>query len=148
MLSQDLVAALETLSKDDVSVEELTAHPHPLRSLPREQKRDSGPLAAHRTAARYARSGALRGEFPELRGELASGSAGDRQPLRKTRAPRIQGEAHVRKPQVARLQETGGVTLGERCVIGANSVVTRDLPPRVIAAGSPAKVIKEIDFAR
>ena len=41
---------------------------------------------------------------------------------------------------------TSGVTIGERCVVGANSVVTRDLPPRTIAAGSPAKVIKEIEF--
>jgi acetyltransferase-like isoleucine patch superfamily enzyme len=41
---------------------------------------------------------------------------------------------------------TGGVTLGERCVIGANSVVTRDIPGGVIAAGAPAKVIREIDF--
>jgi acetyltransferase-like isoleucine patch superfamily enzyme len=41
---------------------------------------------------------------------------------------------------------TSGVTIGERCVIGANSVVTRDLPPRVIAAGAPAKVIREIDY--
>jgi acetyltransferase-like isoleucine patch superfamily enzyme len=39
---------------------------------------------------------------------------------------------------------TSGVTVGERCVIGANSVVTRDLPPRVIAAGAPAKVIREV----
>ena len=43
---------------------------------------------------------------------------------------------------------TSGVTIGERCVIGANSVVTGDLPPRVIAAGSPAKVIKEVEFRR
>jgi acetyltransferase-like isoleucine patch superfamily enzyme len=43
---------------------------------------------------------------------------------------------------------TSGVTIGERCVIGANSVVTRDIPPRTIAAGSPAKVLKEIEFAR
>jgi acetyltransferase-like isoleucine patch superfamily enzyme len=43
---------------------------------------------------------------------------------------------------------TSGVTIGERCVIGANSVVTRDLPPHTIAAGSPAKVIKEIEFTR
>ncbi len=33
-------------------------------------------------------------------------------------------------------------------MIGANSVVTQDLPPRVIAAGTPAKVIKEIEFKR
>jgi len=41
---------------------------------------------------------------------------------------------------------TGGVTIGERTVIGANSVVTSDLPPRVIAAGAPARVIREIEF--
>jgi acetyltransferase-like isoleucine patch superfamily enzyme len=41
---------------------------------------------------------------------------------------------------------TGGVEIGERCVIGANSVVTRDLPAGVIAAGAPAKVIREIEF--
>ena len=32
---------------------------------------------------------------------------------------------------------TSGVTVGERCVIGANSVVTEDLPPYSIAAGVP-----------
>jgi acetyltransferase-like isoleucine patch superfamily enzyme len=41
---------------------------------------------------------------------------------------------------------TSGVTVGERCVIGANSVVIDDLPPRVIAAGSPARVIREIRY--
>src|SRR3954463_15097127 len=41
-----------------------------------------------------------------------------------------------------------GVEIGERSVVGANSVVTQDLPPRVIAAGSPAKVLKEIEFRR
>jgi acetyltransferase-like isoleucine patch superfamily enzyme len=41
---------------------------------------------------------------------------------------------------------TTGVTIGERCVIGANSVVTRDIPPRSIAAGSPAKVIKQVEY--
>jgi acetyltransferase-like isoleucine patch superfamily enzyme len=41
---------------------------------------------------------------------------------------------------------TGGVTIGERTVVGANSVVTRDLPGGVIAAGAPARIIREIDF--
>ena len=41
---------------------------------------------------------------------------------------------------------TTGVTIGDRCVIGSNSVVTKDLPDGVIAAGSPAQVIREIDF--
>ena len=41
---------------------------------------------------------------------------------------------------------TGGVTIGDRCVIGANSVVTKDIPSGVIAAGAPAKVIREIEF--
>jgi acetyltransferase-like isoleucine patch superfamily enzyme len=41
---------------------------------------------------------------------------------------------------------TGGVEIGERSVIGANSVVTSDLPAGVIAAGAPAKVIREIEF--
>jgi acetyltransferase-like isoleucine patch superfamily enzyme len=41
---------------------------------------------------------------------------------------------------------TTGVTIGERCVVGANSVVTKDVPARSIAAGVPAKVLREIAF--
>jgi acetyltransferase-like isoleucine patch superfamily enzyme len=41
---------------------------------------------------------------------------------------------------------TSGVTIGERCVIGANSVVTGDLPPHSIAAGAPAKVLKTVQY--
>jgi acetyltransferase-like isoleucine patch superfamily enzyme len=37
---------------------------------------------------------------------------------------------------------TSGVTVGERCVIGANSVVTGDLPPYCIAAGIPARILR------
>jgi len=37
-----------------------------------------------------------------------------------------------------------GVTIGRGSVIGAGSVVTRDIPPGVIAAGNPARVIRQI----
>lgn len=38
-----------------------------------------------------------------------------------------------------------GVTIGDNTVVGAGSVVTKDLPVNVIAYGSPAKVIREIN---
>ena len=38
-----------------------------------------------------------------------------------------------------------GVTIGEYALIGANSVVTKSVPPRCIAAGSPARVLKRWD---
>jgi acetyltransferase-like isoleucine patch superfamily enzyme len=37
-----------------------------------------------------------------------------------------------------------GVRIGRGSVIGAGSVVTRDIPPGVIAAGNPARVLQEI----
>ena len=37
-----------------------------------------------------------------------------------------------------------GVTIGENSVIGAGSVVTKDIPPNSLAMGVPCKVIKEI----
>lgn len=37
-----------------------------------------------------------------------------------------------------------GVTIGPDTVVGAGSVVTRDLPPSVVAAGNPARVIRSI----
>lgn len=41
-----------------------------------------------------------------------------------------------------------GVKLGDGCVIGANAVVTHDIPPYCVAAGVPAKVIKKYDFEK
>ena len=37
-----------------------------------------------------------------------------------------------------------GVTIGNRCVIGAGSVVTKDIPDDVFAAGNPCKVIRSL----
>jgi maltose O-acetyltransferase len=37
-----------------------------------------------------------------------------------------------------------GVTIGDRTVIGAGSVVTRDIPAKVFAAGNPCRVVREI----
>ena len=37
-----------------------------------------------------------------------------------------------------------GVTIGHGTIVGAGSVVTSDLPPMVLAAGAPARVIKPI----
>jgi len=44
----------------------------------------------------------------------------------------------------ARAIVLGGVTIGSGSVIGAGSVVTRDVPPLSVAAGQPARVIKSI----
>jgi UDP-2-acetamido-3-amino-2,3-dideoxy-glucuronate N-acetyltransferase len=37
------------------------------------------------------------------------------------------------------------VTIGERAIVGAGSVVTKDVPPNTIAAGNPAQAIRKID---
>jgi acetyltransferase-like isoleucine patch superfamily enzyme len=38
-----------------------------------------------------------------------------------------------------------GVTIGKGSVIGASSIVAKDVPPGVIAAGNPARVVREIE---
>ncbi len=40
-----------------------------------------------------------------------------------------------------------GVTIGRQCVVGANAVVTADIPDGCVAAGVPAKVIRRYDAA-
>ncbi len=38
----------------------------------------------------------------------------------------------------------GGVTIGEKAIVGAGSVVTKDVPPATIVAGNPARVLKHL----
>ncbi len=40
-----------------------------------------------------------------------------------------------------------GISIGDHCVIGAGSVVTKNVPSNSLVAGNPAKVIRQIDTA-
>jgi maltose O-acetyltransferase len=66
-------------------------------------------------------------------------------------------ETRVAGPELARAIKVGsrawlgggvivcpGVTIGEDAVVGAGSVVTRNVPARVVAAGNPCRVIRPI----
>jgi putative colanic acid biosynthesis acetyltransferase WcaF len=48
----------------------------------------------------------------------------------------------------ARVFVMPGVTIGARAVVGAGSMVTRDVPPDVIAAGNPCRVLRERNPSR
>ena len=38
-----------------------------------------------------------------------------------------------------------GVTIGEGAMVAAGSVVTRDVPPRMVVAGIPARILRSVD---
>jgi len=38
-----------------------------------------------------------------------------------------------------------GVVIGEEAIVGAGSVVTREVPPRAIVAGNPARILRYLD---
>ncbi len=40
--------------------------------------------------------------------------------------------------------ENGGITIGENSVIGSGSVVTKDIPKNLLAAGNPCKIIRKL----
>ena len=112
-----------------------------------------------------------RRHVPEPRRDgRGAGAGGDRRPLHaRQRLLRHRRRPPLRRPDArspwqgfeskgptrigdncwcgANVVVTSGVTIGERCVIGANCVVTRDIPPFSIAAGAPARVIKQVTYA-
>lgn len=56
------------------------------------------------------------------------------------------GEIHIGKGVMIGMESLimPGVTIGDGAIIGAYSLVTKDIPPYTIATGRPAKVVKEI----
>jgi lipopolysaccharide O-acetyltransferase len=46
------------------------------------------------------------------------------------------------------VQVLSGVTIGEGCIIGAGSVVTKNIPDYSVAVGNPAKVIRRFDLSK
>jgi len=38
-----------------------------------------------------------------------------------------------------------GISLGQGAIVGAGSVVTENVPPWTLAAGNPARIIRELD---
>jgi acetyltransferase-like isoleucine patch superfamily enzyme len=39
----------------------------------------------------------------------------------------------------------GKVTVGENAIVGAGSVITKDVPPNTIVAGNPARIMRQVD---
>ncbi len=55
--------------------------------------------------------------------------------------------AHIKKRAIIGANSTllPGITIGEHAIIGAGSVVTKDVPARHVVAGNPAKLINKIN---
>lgn len=41
-----------------------------------------------------------------------------------------------------------GVTIGERALVGAGAMVTKDVPPHAVVLGNPAKVVRYVDISK
>ena len=109
--------------------------------------RDHAPVLARRHQGLLAQSGTVlqpHVETTELAKALHGGQV-DEEHLRVLDADALDGDAaRIGANSVV----VAGVTIGERCQIGAGSVVTKNIPSYSVAVGNPARVIKRYDAAR
>ncbi len=66
----------------------------------------------------------------------------------RTYLPSVQfGEVHIKRGAYIGVHSIilPGVTIGEGAIVGAGSVVTKDVPPLSIVAGNPARLIRRLD---
>jgi acetyltransferase-like isoleucine patch superfamily enzyme len=68
-------------------------------------------------------------------------SAGRRAPGERLRGPRVRRGARIGGAAVL----LPGVEIGEEAFVGAGAVVTRDVPPRTLVVGVPARPVRELD---
>jgi acetyltransferase-like isoleucine patch superfamily enzyme len=69
-----------------------------------------------------------------------------RYPISKGAKDRLVG-AHIEAGAIIGANATllPGIRIGTRALVGAGAVVTKDVPPRAVVVGNPAKIIKQID---
>lgn len=74
---------------------------------------------------------------------LIAHDASTKKPLGYTKLGRIDIKAHCFIGDSVIVLP--GVTIGPYSIVGAGSVVTRDIPPRTVAAGNPAKALSSVE---
>lgn len=73
----------------------------------------------------------------------AARRAGQPTPPDQVRAVRIGDDVWVGSESII----LKGVTVGDRAIVAARSVVTKDVPPDTIVAGNPARIVRHLDIA-
>lgn len=101
-------------------------------------------ISAYRSVEIGAHTGVGNGSFISdgMRGFDPHGVPFMRQPMRTKGPTRIGSNVWVGVNCVI----TSGVTIGDWCIIGANSVVNRDVPSHTVVGGVPARVLRELDL--